>query len=243
MQPYTLDQYLAPDPCIRDPLPSPTVIRLPRDTRASRKIALRSKGSARAGIVIDDHITYAESHLEFQAMLAYSAHPDVVEVREQPPSIEYVDDDGEVHDHTFDLAVTCADGRRVAVFAKPAAKVARRDSDRQVELLAAQTPREFADEIKLLTENDLTDVDRFNAAAIRRARQRPDPADDEAIQPIIDALRGPTTIGHLMQAAGIGSWSYDAIVRAVADRRLVLVEHTALDHDAVVERPSSSINR
>jgi hypothetical protein len=240
LQPYTLDQYLAPDPCIRDPLPSPTVIRLPRATRASRKIALRSKGSVRGGIVIDEHLTLAESNLEFQAMLAYSAHPDVVEVREQPPAVEYVDDDGEVHEHTFDLAVTCADGRRIAVFAKPAAKVARRGSERQVELLAAQTPRAFADEIKLLTEDDLTEVDRFNAAVIRRARQRPDPADDEVIQPIIDALCDPITIGQLMQAVGIGSWSYDAIVRAVADRRLVLVQHASLDHDAVVERPSTS---
>ena len=231
-----LQAYLTPDPHIPSSIPSPTVIALTKPTRASRVFSLRDKGSSRGAIVINDFKTLFESKGEYWAALAYRAKPQVKDVIDQPPPIEYADDDGKIASHTFDYLVICHDGTRIAVVVKPSKLVEKNGVRRMIELLAEQTPRRFAQFIKLVTEKDLTADDRFNAEVIDAAMCKPDPKIDAIVAKLVGKLRGTISVGQLVAKTGHYGAGYRAIVRAIANGHLGLVEPCPIDNDAIVRR-------
>ncbi len=232
----TLQEYLTPDPALRAPAPEPIFIPDTKPSLASRQISLHSKGSVRGFDFIDGRKTWYEAELEWKCGLVAKINPDVIDVVEQPPAVAYIDDNGVRRHHTFDWRVVKTDGTKWLVAVKPAALVEKSGIRRTVDLIAEQATRATADYIVLFTEDKLSPVDLFNAETIHHASRDPYPADDAAVGRLVSKLRGPVRIADLVERAKSGGYGFDAVVRAIADGRLRLVEYRKIDFDAVVAR-------
>lgn len=236
----TLQAYLTPDPSLRDPLPSPELIPFTKRRRASRQINLHSKGSVRGYLHINGHPTWYESELEAKIALSFRARPNVADIIDQPPPVSFFDDSGIRRTHTFDWCVVETCGTRTLVAVKPLKLVERSGIRRVIELVAEQLDPKIADFVVLATEQKLTRIDNFNAELIYSARRETILDDDAIIDGLIRKLRGPSSIGDLVEASGINGSGFRAIVRAIADRRLVLTAYCIIDADAVVQRGRSN---
>lgn len=232
----SLEEYLTPDPSLRAPAPSPTFIPDTKPSRASRQISLHSKGSVRGFDFIDGRKTWYEAELEWKCGLVAKARPEIVEVVEQPPAVRYVDDDGKERRHTFDWLFIKDDGTKWLAAVKPAALVEKSGIQRIIDLAASQIPRTTADFVVLFTEDKLTAVDLFNADAIHHAQREEFPDDDAVVAKLVKRLRGAVTIASIVERSKLGGYAFNAVVRAVADGRLRLVEYRKIDYDAAVTR-------
>ena len=235
----TLKEYRAKDPSLLDPLPSPELIPFTKDGRASREINLHNKGSVRGFAQFNGFPTWYESELEIKIGLSYKARPNVADVIDQPPPVYFYDDEGVLREHTFDWKVVETCGTRTLVAVKPANHVAKSGIQRVVDLVAEQLSTGVADYVVLATEQKLTRTDNYNAALIYSATRETIPRDDTIVEHLIRKMRGHTTIGEFVAASGINGSGFRAIVRAIANRRLVLTTYRIIDHDAVVKRGRS----
>ncbi len=233
---WTLEEYLTPDPSLREPKPCPEFIPDRPPSLSSRPIGLHSAVSVHGFDFFDGRQVWYEAELELRFALLARMRPDVVEIAEQPPAVSYVDDRRVARTHTFDFRLVRTDGTKWLIAVKPSALVTKTGIDRVVALAAEQIPVSTADFIVLFTELKLSATDLYNAGAIHHARRDPWPEDDAAVAKLVRKLTGETTIGALAEAAEIGGYGFDAVVRAVADGKLRLVEYRKLDFDAVVTR-------
>jgi len=233
---WTLEQYLTPDPNIREPLPSPPRLRQTAPSRGVRDIRLPNKIGSRGAFFVDGHKTWFESKLEYWVGFVYMARPETRDLISQFACVEYVDDDGEVHEHTFDFLVVRNDGARIALVVKHSSMVAKTGTKRVVELLGEQTSPRVADYVKLVTEKSFTREDRINAALIYAARRRPYPEDDAVLAKLIHKMRGEARVGDLVEATKLDGFGFRAAVRAISYGRLVLIERGVIHDDTVVKR-------
>lgn len=235
----TLEEYLTPDPSLRDPVPSPLFIPDPPPSRSSRAISLHSKGSVRGFDFFDGRQTWYEAEIELKFGFLAKARPDVAAVVEQPPAVRYVDDDGVERRHTFDWLVVMKDGTRLLVAVKPAALVEKSGIRDVIRLVSEQISRTVAGYVVLFTDEQLTAVDLFNANLLHHVLKDEFPEDDAIVTRIASGLRGSETIASLVDRSKLGGWGFKAIVRAIADGRLRLIEYRKIDYDAVVARGRS----
>jgi hypothetical protein len=236
----TLEEYLKPNPNLRPPIAT-SKWTPPRKSRGKRKISLRSKGSSRGGFRANGNATAYESDLELDAALSLLARPDVVDVLDQYPQVSFVGADGKRHRFTFDFMSVHADGSRMAHSVKPKDKV---EASRVVEIhgyIRRQISPKVATHVNLITEEKLTDDDRFNARLIHTVRRKPYPDDDAIIARLISGLHGSTTLGALAKASGRRGFGYRAAARAVAAGKLRLVRHGRMVSKAAVCRPNDNI--
>lgn len=230
-----LEEYLKPNPHLRPPRPCPELWTPPEPSRGLRPIAMRSRGSSRGHIVLEDCWLDFESRLERNAALVFLARPDTAHVVEQTPRVVYRDDDGTFHEHIFDLRVTRTDGTKVAVFVKPS-KLVRATMRRMLELIAEQMSPQVAQKILLLTEKKLSRADLYNAEFIQEARRDPDPADDAAIATLIAGMTGQVMIEELIEASGRDGYGLRAVVCAIGAGKLRLINPVMITRSAFVER-------
>lgn len=118
-------------------------------------------------------IVQFESKLEYDFLCLTAVRADVHHIWDQPPAIQYVSADGQTKHHTFDFLVILASGVRIAVAIKPMQRVIRRNFITELERVAAATPKQFADQIILITDQHL-DREAAAAAARKLAFQRHD---------------------------------------------------------------------
>jgi hypothetical protein len=160
--------------------------------------------------------------------------PDVAEIVEQPPAVIDVDDHGR---ERFDFGLKLTDGSTGLVAVKPSALVGKTGTDRTVDLIAEQISPARAGWVLLFTDLDLSPIDLFKAQAIHHARRDPWPEDDAALAKLLRRLKGKTTIGDLTARCDLGGCGFDAVVRAIADGKLSLLEYGMLDDSRVVAAP------
>lgn len=234
----TLEEYLTPDPSLRSPRPEPDILPDTLPSLTSRPISLHSAISVHGWDFFDGRKVWYEAELELCFALLARMRPDVIAVAEQPPAVIYVDDHGREQRHTFDFQLKLTTGSTGLIAVKPAALVAKTGIDRTVELIAEQIPPSRADWVLLFTDRDLSSIDLFNAQVIHHARRDPWPEDDAAIARLLRRLKGEITIGELTAKVGLGGYGFDAVVRAIADSKLRLLEYGMLDDARVVAAPS-----
>lgn len=86
----------------------------------------------------------------------------------------------------------------------------------------------------LLTDLDLSPIDLFNAKVVHHARRDPWSEDDAAMARLLRRLKGEITIGELTAKVGLGGYGFHAVVRAIANGNLRLLEYGMLDDSCVV---------
>ena len=213
----------------------------PAPSRATRRWGTRCPRATReTKFGLDDRLIDCESGLEGKAAAAFMGRLDVVDVREQPPALRYVDDDGDVQKHTIDLLVTLRDGTRVAVLVKPRVIADRHRLDRVRDLLANQTPRSFADRYVIVTEDKLPRSVVSNGQLYADVRRFGPSADHPSVQAVLAVVTQPMSVSAVVVNVGVGTLR--ALARCVLDGVLIVEGGGALDHHASV-RPLDAVRR
>jgi hypothetical protein len=186
----TLDEYLTADPNLRPPRPCPEFIPHPLPSLASREMSLHSAVSVHGYLPINGRKVWYESMLERCRGVLARLRLDVVSIAEQPPAVEYVDDDGRRRPHVFDFKFDTTTLGRVLIAVKPSDRVVKTGVDRIVELTREQLSPSVADGVGLFTEEALSIVDLFNADAVNMATRDPCPEDDAVLDKVLRKLKG-----------------------------------------------------
>lgn len=230
----TLKEYLTPNTAVREPELSPEWWTPPEKSRGLRKFKLTSRASSRGISIIDRRCVKHESRGERKATMIVRARPDTLKVIEQSPRIEYVDADGVVHEHTFDLHVFRTDGSKAAIDVKPAAKVKSSGIRQLHTLLAGQLSPRTADELVVMTEKMYTRADLYNAELMHSLRRQHFPDDDETILRLVRRMKGPSPIADLLKRSKLAGYGFNAVVRAIADGHLRMIERRRIEYPAIV---------
>lgn len=211
----------------------------PGPSLASREVHSSSRGACRPSIVggANPREIRCESGLERKAALFLLAHPQVADLREQPPAITWNDAVGRSHRHTFDFLVILTDDRKLAVAVKPKEIADRKRLGEQFVMIAAQLPRGFADGVLLLTDEDLPRDLVHDAALMHQSRRAPDPALDERMLSIA-ASRPDATIAELIEISGHGGPAFRSVVRLAATGKLIMQGHGRIGHATRVSLPA-----
>lgn len=142
-------------------------------------------------------MVFHESELEHRVSKIIQARPDVRELHSQFPVLPFADDDGVIHDHTFDYYVVFDDGYRVAVAVKHARK--RPQILDMFDRIAMHDYSHVADDLRLLTEEDATYEAFYNAHDILRSREHFDEVEYETARSIAMRLVGRFRFAELLR--------------------------------------------
>lgn len=227
-------RFQPPAPAPNDPFPDAWTP--PQASVASRNLPRNFKGSFHAFIPdpVINRVVTGESGLEGGFYLLLRTDPRVAWIWDQPPPVEYVDEDGVVHEHTFDYLAVLHDGRRIAFAVKPAIKVASTGIERVLELIRAQLDPAFATSVVLRTEAHITADRVHNARMILDAFQRRDEAHLARVLALLDDVTGAVRIADLVEASGLEGHALPAIAGLIGDGLLTLSRHGRITMGASV---------
>lgn len=234
----SLREYIKPNVSVRPPIPSPELWTPPADALGLREFKFASKASARGVLIAHNRKLPWESRGERNALLKFLADRDTIRVVGQSPRVEWVDRDGVVHEHVFDILVTKRVSRavvkRVAVDVKPAAKVKSSGIRGLHQTLAQQMSPEVADELLVFTEKKLTRPDLYNIELFHAVFKQEYPDDDKLILRLIAKMKGPAPIAGLVAASKLEGYGFNAVARAIAVGHLGLVSPVHITPQAIV---------
>ncbi len=155
---------------------------LPTPSRADRDVPRASKGHCIVHAVFGDGEgvrVQAESLLEHKWQLILSARPETLELREQ---VLFRWGDRPTDKHVFDMVVKERSGRRIAYTVKPEIRLRSGRFLAEIQEIAYWVKfKQFADDVRLLTDTDLDPVELYNAR-VTAAVAKPDAeADSRAV--------------------------------------------------------------
>jgi hypothetical protein len=165
------------------------------------------------------------------------AHPDFADLWEQPSAVKYIDEHGKKRRHIFDFLLLLKNGTRIAIQVKPKKRSAKWKPI--LERIAAQIPRQFADYVLLLTEQDLPRSDVYNAMLIHAVRRDPPRGYDERLREIVATLNGSVRIADLVKHSGLAGHGFRAAVRLIANGELRVHGCGRIDYGTSVSRAAT----
>lgn len=213
----------------------------PLPTRATRLPPLRSRGSCRGALTDTrrNRTLVYESRLKRNVALMLIARRDVVDIHDQPPAVLYVDVEGKPRQHTFDFLAVLADGRKIAIAVKPAEKVEHSRFDEKLALIAAQTPKSFADAAALWTDAHMSRSAVANAELLHSASRDIglDDQADEAVRDIVRNSTGRWKIADIVSRSGLAGRAFRAVIRLIFLGELTLADEERdqrVDYESIV---------
>ncbi|MBK1636498.1 hypothetical protein [Rhodovulum adriaticum] len=201
-------------------------IQLPDPSLAQRKVPWGTRFHFTGQIVLGDgpgRVVRTESHTEFTCCLCLASRPETAKIHEQV-AFEWHDADGVVRTHYIDFLVEQTDGQRVAYTVRPEARVSERFLDEVRQVARQIRASGFANDLRLLTDKDFDQTERFNAKLLHSVRQ-PDPEADAAARKIVGDLRGIAPLARLADEIALEARGFRALVRLIRSGHLRLVNH------------------
>lgn len=177
-----------------------------------------------------------ESKLERGFILISLASGLVEDYLDQPPPVDFVDEDGRMATHTFDALVTLTDGTRAPVDVKPKKKVVRSRILEIHRLIEKQFGSTFADVFLLRTEDHVHPDDVYDAQLLLRARKLACAAADAVVAKLASDLHGWCRLRDVVAASGIGGAAFNAAIRLVADGALEVRDCARVSYKCFVRR-------
>ncbi|MFQ6184762.1 hypothetical protein ACLMJV_22775 [Sinorhizobium meliloti] len=185
---------------------------VPGPSEASRIPSDKSPFNTRAASVnpMNDTIILMESALELKAGRILMTM-EVVELREQWPKVEYVDQYGEIHHTTFDFWIRKRIGRTVAIAVKPLEKVASKALIDKLILIKDQGIGGYADDVSFITEYFASEYAAANAENILFARRARNEDDVHEARELLLNIQGRVRFGELMKDLEIQAYRRNAL--------------------------------
>lgn len=143
----------------------------PESSRATRRLSRRSTASLRGSMVAKlpgfdrPRILQFESALEYAFLCLMLVCNDIHHIWDQPPATHFIGADGRPAKHVFDFLVTRSNGEKIAVAIKPMDRVLSRNFISELEHVTSSVPKQFADRVRLITDEQ---IDRRKAAEAAR---------------------------------------------------------------------------
>ena len=208
--------------------------RLPKASRADRNVKKSSREHCTGHLVLGDDegvVMQFESGKESYHLLLLNGREEVSDLREQ---VEFRYGPRNEHRHFFDMVATFMSGSRIAFTVKMTSDLV---SGRFLEEMrvVSRWVREyrFADEVRLLTEEDIDPIALHNAKIIAAVRGA-DPEADEVAQEIASSLTGARTLRDLTRSTGLAERGYRALLRLVRNGVLAVERHERLSPSTLV---------
>jgi hypothetical protein len=236
-----LKNYLKQNDVVRLPGPEGEWWTPTARSRGKRQFKFSTKSSQHSVAVIDGVAVNAESRLERKGILVLRARPDTVSVVEQSPQITYVDADGVLREHTFDVLVARTDGKKIAVDIKPSSLVKSSCIRELHAILLSQMPHRTADALLVLTDRMFTAADFYNAELMNMAAKQKFPNDDVVILDLVRRMKSAAPIADLVKRSGLYGYGFNAVVRAIAAGQLRMTARIHIDYPAVVAPVRGSV--
>lgn len=208
----------------------------PSASLASRRPALRSRGSFRGALVnpkTNREIVF-ESTLERDLAYILLASPCVTAVQDQPEAVEYIDSEGVTRKHTFDFLIRKTDGSRTAFAVKPAAKVASSGTADVISAIRSQCPRGFADSFEIRTGDHITRNRAYNARIVAKGIRMRNAEDVAAVNAVASTLCGSVKISTLLAASRNDGYGFMAVLCLISDGVLEHVGTDRISHDSII---------
>lgn len=228
-------------PAPRPPERQDSVWQEPLPSKASRRPALRSRGSVRGYFVnprTRREVVYESLH---ERDLAYMlvASPHVRSFQEQPNSVIFSDADGRRLRHTFDFLVDLVDDTRRAIAVKPRGRVEKSGIEQTLTLVRSQCGN-FADRFDVCTEEHIPRARVHDARLITWALRKRNDDDIAEMMAIVTALRGTTSIASLAASSNDEARGFVSVLCLIADGVLRQVGTKRLSRASSVERTGRS---
>jgi hypothetical protein len=188
----------------------------PEQSRSTRKIALKSRGSCRGFAVYQNRVVVFESHLELMAFFMLLLRLQTATIEDQPLAVTYWDGET-LRRHTFDFLVINHDGSRMYVAVKPARNVESSGIKTTLRLIAEQSPP-GSPSVHLVTDADFSYAARYNATQAFDFQRFPVKEHDEAVAALANEITASVRIADLVEASGLGAMGFRAIVRLIVQR-------------------------
>ncbi|CAO4173903.1 hypothetical protein [Methylorubrum populi] len=199
----------------------------PDSSEGTRRPSASSRGSARASLAVSTgnrfRMMHVESSLEYKWAVVFDGLLKPLYLVEQPEVVEYTDFDGVRRTHRFDFYLRTV-SRRCLVEIKPAVKVRKYNLEPKFNHIAAQVSADRADEVLLLTDEDLCPDAVHNAQLLRSSRRYPAWDIENALLATARDTDGIVRIRHLIETAGAELASGFVAVLSLIDRGLLLVQ-------------------
>ena len=211
---------------------------LPQPSQAERDITGASSSHCVAHTVLGDgpgvH-TQAESHLELFNLFLLNAKMNVVNLQEQV-RFYYGWDPDKQQQHIFDVVATLDSQFRIAFAVKPEVRLqSGRFEVEMQEVTWWVRERDFADEVRIMSEADVNSVDLRNAKILASVREPHPEADGIAIG-VVQNLPpgGGQSLRDLTLSTGMAADGYRALIRLIRTGVLRLQQHEVIGPKAVV---------
>lgn len=213
----------------------------PAQSRATRFIALRGRGSYRGALTAVfagiNRMVVFESLLELHCLHVLLSDLTVVDIWDQSPPVRFRNINGKWTTHTLDYLVAYADGRMVGYAVKPFAKVVDKDGQSTEFARNMRRVRTAAGhEIRIVTEKSFSMVQVQDARIMHRWSRQADDEADAVVRRVIRTLRGNFPIRTIKDLSGLEGRAFGAVVRALRSGLLVKAEAKRIDIDTLVQR-------
>ena len=211
--------------------------------QGQRPINPRSRGACRIFAVFPDLPTHTprvyglDSQIEYNNLVLTLVDPSVAQVHEQVGPIPFFDDAGDLANHYIDLLVIKTDGRKVAVAVKPTSRLESGRFMRELQQLKRTMPAGIADELRLVTEQNISRSDAFNAAMYLRFSLTPDAEVDELLRRHLSSMSGAMTVGDICRSCCAGGRAFRCVVRAIYEGGLHKLSQGRINLFTLVETP------
>lgn len=219
----------------------PDVCQLPEVRKTARTVPLRGKFSGRAHLNLPVPATSmtalftTESFSESKTIITLVVRPDFHDLAVQVGPVAFTNADGRLSQHFIDIVFTDTAGKRTAFLVKNRRRAAcPKFQDAALRIAAAAVPQ-YADEVQIVTDEDLDPLEVLNASRFLYYRRFPDPEADGRIQEVIASLIGPAPIVQLMRMSGLGGRAYRSVFRAIFEGTLTRCSGGEIDHWTVVK--------
>lgn len=137
---------------------------------------------------------------------------DVIDLWEQPPFVTYRDLSDHRKYHFFDFLVQFEDGQRVAIAVKPEKEVKRMRFMSELRCIREAISKDFADQVRLITNADFTPAEALNAERYLDFRRHKDPRWISALEAALKTAVLPVTIKQLADNLGLERDGFRAVV-------------------------------
>ena len=210
--------------------------RLPKASRADRNVKKSSREHCTGHVILGDDegvVTQFESAKESNLLLLLNAREEVADLREQ---VEFRYGPQNERRHFFDMVATFMSGSRIAFTVKMTSDVAsgRFLEDMQVVSRWVRKYR-FADEVRLLTEEDIDPIALHNAKIIAAVRGA-DPEADRLAHEVAASLTGARTLRDLTRSIGLAERGYRALLRLIRTGLLAPERHERITPSTLIYR-------
>lgn len=144
--------------------------------------------------------------------------------------------------HVFDIMVTLTGGERIAFAVKPEIRLVSGKFEAEMQEVAWWVyEKDFADDVRILTDADLDPVEMHNAKVLAAVRE-PDPEADTAARVALRNLPagGGQSLRELTLATGMGARGHRALIRLMRTGEAHLQTYERIGPAAVIMNTAAS---